>query len=201
METIVLPCAMDLDPQTIRLLIIVGTLLAVVSGGLAIFFWWRMQYGVWSRDRRQRDRVAGPMITNDFSTVNRPNDVAAAGMSASEAERARLHQLGLAAGMLSAGIAADAAQAITPKNRDGSSGGEISPTWADDLARGKVEPPATPAGDPPARPAEWHSGGGHSGHDAGGGRSSWSWGGSDSSSSFDSGSSSGGDSGGGGGDA
>jgi hypothetical protein len=186
---------MDLDPQTIRLLIIAATVLVVVSGGLAIFFWWRMQYGVWARDRRQRDRVAGPVITDDFSTVNRPNDAAVAGLSASEAERARLLQLGLAAGMLSAGVAADAAHAITPKHRDGSRGGEIPPTGADDLARGKAEPPSAPGGDPPTQPAEWNSGGGHSGHHAGG-SSSWSWGSSDRSSSFDSGSSSGGDGGG-----
>lgn len=194
---------MDLDPQTIRLLIIAVTLLVVVAGGLAIFFWWRMQYGVWARDRRERNRAAGPVINNDFSTVSRPNDVAAAGSSASEAERARLHQLGLAAGMVSAGVAVDAAQAVTPKRGEDSGGGEIPPTWADDLARGRAEPPSSPAGDPPTRPAEWHSGGGHSAGDARGGGSSWSWGSRDSSSSFDSGSSDSGSSsgGGGGGDA
>lgn len=107
-----------------QVLIVGGTILVVVTGGLLIFFLWRSNYGVWAQERQQRERMAGDrsgvMIDNNFKPVeereaqqesNRRRNQSG---ETSEAERARLHQLGLAGGMMYGGLPFVAGSVVTP---------------------------------------------------------------------------------------
>gem|GEM_PF-3342153 len=107
-----------------QVLIVGGTILVVVTGGLLIFFLWRSNYGVWAQERRQRERMAddrrGVMLDKSFKPAearepqqesNRRRNQSG---ETSEAERARLHQLGLAGGMMYGGLPFVAGSVVTP---------------------------------------------------------------------------------------
>jgi len=107
-----------------QVLIVGGTMLVVVTGGLLIFFLWRSNYGVWAQERRQRERMAddrrGVMLDESFkpAEAREPQQESKQRGSqsgeASEAERARLHQLGLAGGMMYGGLPFVAGSVVTP---------------------------------------------------------------------------------------
>jgi len=98
---------------TTETLIITATLIVVVSGGLAVFFWWRMQYGVWSRpwglDGRPNSG-GGTVISKDFDTRQQRgtlpdgNEGVPTGGTSTEAERLRLMQLGAVVGLVAGGV-------------------------------------------------------------------------------------------------
>lgn len=54
-----------------NVIIIALSLLAVISGGLWVFFWWRGKYGVWAREREARAREQGQQ---NVTIIAQPKD-------------------------------------------------------------------------------------------------------------------------------
>ena len=136
---------------TVEILIITGTLIVVVAGGLAIFFWWRMQYGAWSRPStflERGPRRGGTVISDNFDTrqerITSPEGsrgVAHTGTLADAAERLRLIQLGTVVGIGGSGVAAS--HIADGAGLPGARGSDNS----NDLLRGAAKPPLPPDAD------------------------------------------------------